>query len=102
MRLYRAVSLTELDDIRNHHGSLRDSKHKSGKGFFFRREDAGAFGRQARAYDSSTYFLIEVDAPEDMVQRGTPHVAACEGPGVYLREEDLAFVTFLLEEAAIE
>jgi hypothetical protein len=102
MRIYRAVSSTELEDIRSLQGRLRDSPHRSGKGFFFEREDAILFGMRAKAYDSARYFVICMDAPEEVIRRGIPHIAACEGPGVYLRDEDLALLTGPCEEASVE
>jgi hypothetical protein len=89
MKLYRAVSHTELQDIRTS-GIFRDSRKPSGKGFFFERVAAEDFAKWAAMDDGEEYFIVETDAADALVELGTQHIAVQEGPGVDLRTEDLA------------
>lgn len=97
MRLYRAVSSIELNDIRSHNG-FRDSHHQTGeKGFFFERADAARIASWASRYDGLQYSIVETDAPEAVIRRGRPHPVLHEGPGVYLLASDLNQLSPALE-----
>ena len=89
MRLYRAVSSIELNDIRLHQG-FRDSKHQSGeKGFFFERSDAAKLIPSLSSWDRLEYSIVAIEVPDEVIGRGRVHTATREGPGVYLLASDL-------------
>jgi hypothetical protein len=98
MKLYRAVSPIELDDIRVHHGAFRDSPHQSGeKGFFFQLSSARDMARWASTLNGEDHTVVETDAPESVIARGRPHPVAHEGSGVYLLVSDLEQLTPAVE-----
>lgn len=98
MKLYRAVSSTELADIRAQDGAFRDSRNLSGeKGFFFSRAAASDFAQWAANDDGERYFIVETEAPSELVNTGRTHQAMGEGAGVYLLASDWQQLTPAVE-----
>ena len=98
MRLYRAVSQTELEDIRST-GAFRDSIHGSGeKAFYYEIGDAARMAKSFEKMVRQIHSVVSADAPEDVVARGRRHEAAQEGAGVYLLVDDLPLLGPALEE----
>ena len=92
--LYRAVTQTELNNIRLLEGSFRDSKHQTGeKGFFFQLGDAQAFAAKMTAILGETHVVVMTEASNEVVARSRPHHAAGEGSGVYLQTADLVVLS---------
>ncbi len=89
MKLFRAVSLSEREDIRSQHGRFRDSRNLSSKGFFFEQAAAEEFAKWAAEDDGLQYFIMSCEAPEDLVAQAVKHSAFGEGRGVYFREDEL-------------
>jgi hypothetical protein len=74
-----------MDDIVSHHGLFRDSPQWTReKGFFFTVADAAKFARRFSVIDEVLHIVVFADAPAAVVELGRAHIAAQEGPGVYL------------------
>jgi hypothetical protein len=90
MKLYRTVSLAELDDLLQNGGVFRDSIHRSGeKAFFCRQQDAIDMARSFERMEGHPHRVVMTDAPLSIVERGRSSGAAQEGTGVYLPSDDL-------------
>jgi hypothetical protein len=98
MRIYRAVSDTELQDLHTA-GEFRDSVHKTGeKGFYFDPVDAKRMARSFQKMLGISHTVVSTDAPDDVIARGRVHEAAQEGRGVYLLVDDLSLLSPASEE----
>jgi hypothetical protein len=89
MRLFRAVSVAELENLRLHGGVFRDSIHLTGeKGFFFNLDDAVKLASSLERMLGEAHIVVMTDASDTVVARNRKHEAAQEGPGVYLQASD--------------
>ena len=101
VHLYRTVSKQELDDLHANSGRFRDSAHKTGeKGFFFRRSDADSLGSGFAENCEVAQFTVMTQAPATVIERSRIHIAAREGPGVYLDTGDLEDLAPAIEVTA--
>lgn len=90
MRLYRAVTQAELDDLRANGGRFRDSPHQSGeKGFFLEETSARDFAKQAESAYGLAHFVVSTEAGVSALAGSREHNAALEGRGVYLLVSNL-------------
>jgi hypothetical protein len=89
MLLFRAVSRAELEDLRTHNGSFRDSSHLTGeKGFFFSKDDALRMAHSFEMMEGEPHSVVATKMPDELLPHLRAHNAAQEGPGVYLLEGD--------------
>jgi hypothetical protein len=85
VRMYRAVTATEYEDIQRANGAFQGSPSIPDlKGFFFDELAAKRFAATATTMYGERHMVVYTDAPEEIVAQGIPHEAANEGKGVYL------------------
>jgi hypothetical protein len=87
--LFRAVGSSEMSDLEAT-GVFRPSPTNSDmKGFFFSQSDAQKFANMTSVFDNPSHTIVSTEAPTDLVNSSSAHVADQEGPGVYIRNPDL-------------
>lgn len=59
------------------------------KGFFFNEADAQSFATRIGEMTGDPTTVVSGKAPTSLVNSSPPHVAASEGPGVLIKNEDL-------------
>jgi RHS repeat-associated protein len=87
--LYRAVGTAEADSIGAARAFTAAPNGTEFKGFFFAEADAQSFGSRMTQMTGDTHSVVEGAAPTKLVKNSPPHVAATEGRGVLIRNQDL-------------
>jgi hypothetical protein len=89
-QLYRAVGTGEAQSIAQTGTFSPSPTGSTVKGFFFNEGDAQSFSNMATKAFGDPHSVVSTEAPTDLVNSSAPHSAAGEGPGVYIRNEDLS------------
>ena len=91
--LYRAVDAAELGSIEETTSFLPSPNGTLYKGFFFNESDAQSFGSKMTEMTGEAHTVVQGEAPTSLVQSSPPHIAAGEGPGTLIHNDNLPQVT---------
>jgi hypothetical protein len=87
--LYRAVDEVEYADIQTKRRFLPSPNGTEYKGFFFQEAGAKQFSDQEAATGGPRTTIVKALAPVALVAKSPQHIAAAEGRGVLIRNQDL-------------